>query len=75
MEQFAAHLQVLAEEFRVSAIDTVGTKVLDTVVENFLPVIMECAKLLPQDASEDRAEDTAGLEDDKPSKPVKAKKV
>ena len=43
------HLQVLAEEFRVSAIDTVGTKVLDTVMDNFLPVIMECAKLLPQE--------------------------
>ena len=43
------HLQVLAEEFRVSAIDTVGTKVLDTIMDNFLPVIMECANLLPQE--------------------------
>ena len=43
------HLQVLAEEFRVSALDTVGTKVLDTITDNFLPVIMECVKLLPQE--------------------------
>jgi hypothetical protein len=69
------HLQVLAEEFRVSALDTVGTKVLDTITDNFLPVIMECVKLLPQDADTEATDDASALEDDKPSKPAKSKKA
>lgn len=46
------HVQILAEEFRINAMEVLQTEVVDVVINNFLPVVMEALKYLPQDKSD-----------------------
>lgn len=43
------HVQIIAEEFRIKAMETVQTEIVDVVIQNFLPMVLEALKYLPQD--------------------------